>query len=173
MMNDDVLKPCPEHKRTVDNVNSQIVDGEINPACPLPEEMTKIGDRIRARYEELGISQAEVARRCGMSAQRFGNYVNKRPPDVGSLVKIARALDTTPDALLGVNEAEAGDLTDTLGRLLQLEGISADRAGMLAKIALGARRLADTLPAENGAKLTPALAAQLLWIAQLGPKPDK
>lgn len=52
---------------------------------------------------DLGLSDAEVARRAGLSARRYGNYVQGlREPDLATLVRISRALQTTPDALLGV-----------------------------------------------------------------------
>lgn len=56
------------------------------------------------------MSSADVARAAGVSDQRYGNYVtNLREPDLDTLVRIARALRTTPDALLGVAEGKATD----------------------------------------------------------------
>lgn len=49
------------------------------------------------------MSQAEVARRAGLSERRFGNYATGvREPDLATLVKIASVLGTTPNDLLGV-----------------------------------------------------------------------
>jgi transcriptional regulator with XRE-family HTH domain len=66
---------------------------------------TLFASRLRQRAKELGISNAEAARRCGLSERRFGHYVRGiREPDLATLVRIARTLETTPDALLGVSE---------------------------------------------------------------------
>lgn len=56
---------------------------------------------LRKRAEELGISNAEVARRAGLSERRYGNYVSgRREPDLATLVRIAAILATTPNDLL-------------------------------------------------------------------------
>lgn len=56
---------------------------------------------LRKRAEELGISNAEVARRAGLSERRYGNYVSgRREPDLATLVRIAAVLVATPNDLL-------------------------------------------------------------------------
>jgi transcriptional regulator with XRE-family HTH domain len=56
---------------------------------------------LRKRAEELGISNAEVARRAGLRERRYGNYVSgRREPDLATLVRIASVLATTPNDLL-------------------------------------------------------------------------
>jgi transcriptional regulator with XRE-family HTH domain len=71
---------------------------------------------LRKRAEELGLSQAEVARRAGLSERRFGNYATGvREPDLATLVKIASVLGTTPNDLLGVG----GDQSKSSAQLLQ------------------------------------------------------
>lgn len=53
----------------------------------------------------MSLSHAEVARRTGLDARRFGHYATGlREPDFRTLIKIAKALGTTPDVLLGVVE---------------------------------------------------------------------
>jgi transcriptional regulator with XRE-family HTH domain len=70
--------------------------------------MQIFADNIRRRADELKLTLAEVARRAGLSERRFGNYVtNEREPDLATLVKIAKALQTTPDRLLGVDRPGA------------------------------------------------------------------
>lgn len=69
-------------------------------------------DTLRKRVDELGISLAEAARRCGLSERRLANYAaGSREPDLATLVKIAETLDTTPNELLGVGATSdsAGD----------------------------------------------------------------
>lgn len=59
--------------------------------------------RLRRLIAARSLSQAEVARRCGYSAERFGNYVRgEREPDLDALVAISGALGVTPDSLLGL-----------------------------------------------------------------------
>ncbi len=51
----------------------------------------------------MGISNAEVARRSGLTERRYSNYVTGiREPDLATLVRIAEVLRTTPNVLLGV-----------------------------------------------------------------------
>lgn len=63
--------------------------------------MGPFATNLRTRAEELGLSNAEVARRAGLSERRYGNYVSgRREPDLATLVRIAQVLDSTPDQLL-------------------------------------------------------------------------
>lgn len=73
--------------------------------------MSVFADRLRKRIEALSLSHAEVARRTGLDTRRFGHYATGlREPDFQTLIRIAKALATTPDALLGVVEDKpAGD----------------------------------------------------------------
>lgn len=65
--------------------------------------MDSFAQNLRNRAEQLGISNAEVARRAGLSERRYGNYVSgRREPDLATLVRIAQVLETTPNDLLGV-----------------------------------------------------------------------
>jgi transcriptional regulator with XRE-family HTH domain len=63
--------------------------------------MESFGKRLRARAQQLGLTDAAAARRCGLSERRFGYYVRgTHEPDYTTLLKICATLDTTPDALL-------------------------------------------------------------------------
>jgi len=81
--------------------------------------MKLFASRLRERAAELGISQAEVARRSGLTEQRFYNYVaGVREPDLATLVRIAGTLQTTPDQLLGIGgERPQSPRTILIGRL--------------------------------------------------------
>ncbi|WP_332713829.1 helix-turn-helix domain-containing protein [Pelagibacterium mangrovi] len=60
---------------------------------------------LRKRAKQLGISNAEAARRCGLSERRYAHYVQGiREPNLATLVKIARFLGTTPNHLLGIDD---------------------------------------------------------------------
>jgi transcriptional regulator with XRE-family HTH domain len=65
--------------------------------------MEQFAKRLRKRAEELGISNAEAARRTGLSERRYAHYVKgQREPDLATLVRIADSLETTPNELLGL-----------------------------------------------------------------------
>ena len=70
--------------------------------------MDGIGSRLRARGRALGLSDAEIARRLGVSPSRYTNYVSGlREPDFASLLRICALLGTTPNDLLGVDQPTA------------------------------------------------------------------
>jgi len=67
--------------------------------------MVLFAARLRQRAEELGISNAEAARRAGLSERRYAHYVSgKREPDLATFVRIADVLGTSPNWLLAVDE---------------------------------------------------------------------
>ena len=70
--------------------------------------MRGLGDRMRARARELGIPDAEVARRAGLTQQRYANYVvDRHEPDLETFARICAALEASADAMLGVALAVA------------------------------------------------------------------
>lgn len=85
----------------------------------------KIGDRIRYRREELGMSQDELARKIGYKSR---SSVNKIENDASGLPQtkisdIAKALRTTPAFIMGWEEEEKnlGKIELTEGEELLLE----------------------------------------------------
>ena len=67
--------------------------------------MQVFANRLRERAAELGIAHAEAARRAGLSERSYNHYVNGiREPNLATLVRIAEALQTRPDDLLGFGE---------------------------------------------------------------------
>jgi transcriptional regulator with XRE-family HTH domain len=76
-----------------------------NPMMEAPRET--FGGRLERLHASRNIPQAEIARRCGFSAERYGNYVRgTREPDFATLLTICRELRTTPNFLLGYEPAE-------------------------------------------------------------------
>ncbi len=74
---------------------------------------TGIGSRLRARAEELQLTDAEVARRLGLAQSRYAHYVSgTRSPDYQTLARICRILVTSPDYLLGFSAKAAGDVSE-------------------------------------------------------------
>ncbi|WP_316172271.1 helix-turn-helix transcriptional regulator [Bradyrhizobium sp. SZCCHNRI3037] len=67
--------------------------------------MQVLGQKLRSRAKELGLSNAEVARRAGLSERRYGFYVTgDREPDLSTLLRICKVLASTPNSLLGISE---------------------------------------------------------------------
>lgn len=60
-----------------------------------------IGERIAERLSAVGISQAELARRVGISQQAVGKLVHGESRKTSHIVRMARALSTTPAFLEG------------------------------------------------------------------------
>ena len=72
--------------------------------------MEKFAKRLRDRAKQLGISNAEAARRAGLDERRYAHYASgRREPDLATLVKIADTLGTTPNWLLGVTLPSSKD----------------------------------------------------------------
>lgn len=162
---------APIYQRSVDDAIVQSLIARKRALMHISPMM--LGDRIRAAYESMGISQAEAARRCEWSPQRFGNYVKgKRPPDIQSLIKIADVLDTTPDALLGISEQSDDELRDILGRMLELEGIDPARAYTIAEAVTATQRVLKALP-EDQSEHRSRMAAQAVWTARHASRPGK
>lgn len=90
--------------------------------------MTVFANRLRERAAELGIAHAEAARRAGLSERRYGHYVTGvREPDLSTLVRIAEALQTRPDALLGFGEQDEVSVRSKLmARLVSAAQVLAD-----------------------------------------------
>ncbi len=64
--------------------------------------MEGVGQILRRRARELGLSDAEVARRVGIQPRRYNNYVNdEREPPFETLVAICRQLALEPNELFG------------------------------------------------------------------------
>lgn len=77
--------------------------------------METFAANLRKRAEELGISNAEAARRVGLSERRYGNYVSgRREPDLATLVRIAAVLETSPNRLLSfaASQDELGEAVE-------------------------------------------------------------
>jgi transcriptional regulator with XRE-family HTH domain len=132
----------------------------------------KIADRLRAQIANSGLSQAEVARRAGISAPRLANYLaGDRTPDPQLLDRIAAVLGTDADQLNGASESLTEVLTGILGTLFRLNGLPPERAALMAEVAVEALRGVRSLPGDSDIALRSHLAAQLAWQQHTGPKP--
>lgn len=67
--------------------------------------------QLRAAREKSGKTQAQVAREAGISEVAYQLYeYDKREPGVRTAIRIARALDSTVEALFGGEVKECGGL---------------------------------------------------------------
>ena len=77
--------------------------------------MEVFAQRIRKRAADLGMSNAEVARRLSMGERTYAHYVaGDRQPNLETLVRIANVLLTSPNALLGFDGDSAQSLPPRL-----------------------------------------------------------
>lgn len=76
--------------------------------------MMALGNRIKQTRKFLGYTQNDLANLTGISRVSIGNYErNTRVPDGNTLKKLAIALETTTDYLLGKEpQAENSTITD-------------------------------------------------------------
>ena len=78
-----------------------------------------VGKRIRAAREAAGMTQAEVAKRLGVSESSIRLYeLGKRPPNDEMLGRIAEAVGVDPQAFV---EIEIDSVRDVLEILFRLE----------------------------------------------------
>lgn len=69
-----------------------------------PSSRTPLGDNVRARRSELGVSRWDLARKSGVShaAIRTIEEGSIQDPRLSSVVKLAKALEISIDVLAGV-----------------------------------------------------------------------
>ena len=69
--------------------------------------MISLGKKLRSFARDLGLSDAEVARRAGLTERRYGHYVTgAREPDLATLLRICKTLAASPNELLDWAEAD-------------------------------------------------------------------
>ena len=86
-----------------------------------------MGERLKTRIRTLGLTDAEVARRAGLSETRFAHYTrDRREPDYSTLVRICRLLATTPDVLLDFDASPGSDEATSLRDRLQAIAMTMD-----------------------------------------------
>lgn len=155
-----------QHYSLIDSQRPLISTGAMKNR--LPERLREIVQGQEAR----GGSQIELARKCGLSAARFNNYVQgTRTPDLDTLMRMAKALGSTPSHLLGFNEAGGQNIANVLIPLLELAGMDQALAEAISDTALEALKALAASPDEGDAPARSRMAAQLAWQLRGGPKP--
>lgn len=95
-----------------------------------------IGQRIRAKRKEMGMSVDELAARLGKDRSTVYRYekgdIENLPLDV--LEPIANALNTTPAALMGWVTEESGQRTTELAQLYKRMRLDDDFYRMVQKL---------------------------------------
>lgn len=123
-----------------------------------------IAERMKLRRDELRLSGNELARRSSVSAQRMNNYLQgRRTPDPHTLGRIAAALETSTDHLLGISDGTLGSLETILYRLFELKGMEPTDASAMSEIAIEALRLSQGLQDEGDDRARSRMAAQAAW----------
>lgn len=146
---------------------------ELHVSRSLRVDVIEVGKRIEQRIAEMGREQAEVAKATGLSVQRLNNYIKgRRPPDIESLVKLAKTLRVSADYLLGISEQAPTDTKAVILRLLELDGMDQPRAEAIADAAAGALQLLSSLPDEGDARFRARVAAQAAWQTRPSAKPS-
>ena len=82
--------------------------------------MSKIGENIRKKREELGLSQEELATRMGYKSKSTINKIELGINDIpqSKIEKFAEVLGTTPTVLMGWVDEETGKKNDVLANIV-------------------------------------------------------
>ncbi len=117
--------------------------------------MDGVGGRLRARARELGLSDAEVARKAGLTATRYGHYVNDiREPDLATVVRICRVLGMRPDELLGFEDLSVNGVAGLQQRIIGFSAMMDDATLQVAVAVMQALAVTPNLRETLPAKLT-------------------
>ena len=105
---------------------------------------------MRDAARELGLSDAEVARRSGLTQARYSNYVNGRhEPDLATFLRVSNVLGASASALLGQVESGSDGRAVLRARVASLmQAMDEETLGVLAVVGAGlvARSTAPTSP---------------------------
>lgn len=104
--------------------------------------MLEIYKRIRARREELGISQEELAKRLGYKSRSSINKIEKGENDIpqSKIVAFAQALQTTPERLMGWEQPTE---SSAIPKLPNIEPYTPTMVPIVGTIAAGTPILAE------------------------------
>jgi transcriptional regulator with XRE-family HTH domain len=159
----DVIAHAHNNSRTVNICQAAFVNSvpAIVAAMFTPVLMH---ERLKAALAASGKSQASVSRETGIAPPRLNNYLTGlRHPDARTLERIAAVLGTDADTLSGANQNLTTSLEVVLTMLLGVNGLSEQRATVIAQSAVEALRVLKALPDEGDPVVRARLAAQAAW----------
>lgn len=88
----------------------------------MKEDVELVHERIRALRKERRFTQTMLAEKVGVSAQVVSNWErNYTSPDLQDLSKIATALHTTADYLLGLSDQQEDEMRE-IKQILKTKG---------------------------------------------------
>lgn len=110
--------------------------------------------KLREFSQALGISDAEVARRLGISGQRYGHYVSGRnQPDLEMLLRMCRVLAATPNEMLGYERNNLDEDDILLRRITAAaQALSRDDQRRIAVMIEALANTPDILQSDNSEK---------------------
>lgn len=109
-------------------MRERILHGQGQAVRNILFRMDVFANNLRHRAQELGLANAEVARRVGLSERRYAHYVSGRnEPDLAMLLKIADVLQSTPNELLTKeNATEKGPRAILVEKLIAAATVMTD-----------------------------------------------
>jgi transcriptional regulator with XRE-family HTH domain len=109
--------------------------------------MLTFAETLKRRAKALGLKDAEIARRVGVSARRYGHWtLDRGEPNLELFVAICRELSITPNQALGIEpipEMGDADLNSALASLSEDEMQAQQLIDALVKLATSHDKLAD------------------------------
>jgi transcriptional regulator with XRE-family HTH domain len=79
-------------------------------SCTESQDLIKLGNGIRRRRQEIGMSQEKVAEKVGISVNTVSRIEGGQSAmSIEIFIKIVQTLDMDANELLGVNSLEKGD----------------------------------------------------------------
>jgi len=101
--------------------------------------MNTLGDRIKRKRKELGMSQTELANKVGISYAQIGRYETKdTQPPTKTLTTIADVLGVSPDFLIygSSDEKAKTKLSDPelINQFMAIEEMDADDRNVVKKL---------------------------------------
>lgn len=99
--------------------------------------METLSRNLRRRAKELDLSDAEVARRAGLSERRYGHYVaGTREPDFATFLRICEVLVVTPNDLLSEQNTGQTGLREatTMQAVAALSAMDEERLSLAVKL---------------------------------------
>ncbi|MEM8974777.1 MAG: helix-turn-helix transcriptional regulator [Pseudomonadota bacterium] len=102
----------------LDGIDVSVDAQNSNQICAEPDVDTQVGDRLRVRRMTIGMTQAQLARVCGISAQQIHKYeIGVSRMTSGRLHQFAQVLDVPISWFFG-ETTEPGSETDVCFHML-------------------------------------------------------